>query len=348
MSISLGRSRARAVRRAVAVCLALAVVVTLVAGYTLASGDYPLSPQEVLGILGGAGRRAQRYIVTQVRLPRVLVAVLVGAAMGTAGALFQSLSRNPLGSPDVIGFTAGSATGALVAVLVVGGGPATVAGGAVAGGALTAAAVYLLTWNGGVRGYRLVLVGIGVSALLTAFNAYLLAKASFGDAQSAAVWLTGSLNARGWEHVWPLLAALAVLLPAALALARPLRALELGEEVATGLGVPLERVKAGVMLVGVALTAAATAAAGPIAFVALAAPQVARRLTRASGPGILASALTGAAMLTGADLAAQRLLAPTQLPVGVLTGVMGGCYLVWLLAHEWRAGRTGTGRGAGG
>ncbi|MEV8637896.1 iron chelate uptake ABC transporter family permease subunit [Streptosporangium sp. NPDC051023] len=337
----MGRSRARAVRRTATVCLALAVALVAVAAYTLATGDYPLPLEEVLRILGGAGRRAQRYVVTQVRLPRVLTATLVGLALGAAGALFQSLARNPLGSPDVIGFTVGSATGALVAILVIGAGPAAVAGGSVAGGALTAAVVYLLAWNGGVRGYRLVLVGIGVSALLASFNAYLLAKASFGDAQSAAVWLTGSLNGRGWEHVRPLLVVLVVSLPVATGLGRPLRALELGEDVATGLGVPLERVRACVMVTGVVLTASATAAAGPVAFVALAAPQVARRLTRSAGPGVTASALTGAVMLTVSDLAAQRLLAPTQLPVGVLTGVAGGCYLIWLLARQWRTERTG-------
>ncbi|MFE1316235.1 FecCD family ABC transporter permease [Kitasatospora phosalacinea] len=306
------------------------------AAWTLTAGDYPLPVRDVLDVLGGGGRRADRYIVMDVRLPRLLTALLVGAALGLAGTLFQTLARNPLGSPDVIGFTVGSATGALTVILLIGGGAATVAGGAVAGGLATSLLVYLLARRGGTQGYRLVLVGIGVSSLLSSLNAYLIARASFSDAQSAAVWLTGSLNARGWEHCTPMALALLVLLPAAVLLGRPLRMLELGDDTAAALGVRTEAVQLRLVLTGVALTAAATAAAGPVPFVALIAPQAVRRLTRTSGPNLLGSALLGALLLALSDLAAQRLLAPTQLPVGILTGVVGGGYLVWLIARQWR------------
>ncbi|MGW2399604.1 FecCD family ABC transporter permease [Kitasatospora sp. NPDC001664] len=322
--------------RAVAVCVFLTLGLAACAVWALTVGDFPVPVSGVLDALLGSGPRGTRYVVTELRLPRVLTALLVGAALGLAGALFQTLARNPLGSPDVIGFTVGSATGALAVILVIGGSAASVAGGAVVGGLVTSAAVYLLARKGGAQSYRLVLVGIGVSSLLASLNAYLIARASFTDAQSAAVWLTGSLNARGWEHCGPLAVVLLVLLPAALVLGRSLRLLEMGDDTATALGIRAEPVRAGVVLVGVALTAAATAAAGPIPFVALIAPQAVRRLTRATGPNLLASALLGAVLLALSDLAAQRLLAPTQLPVGVFTGVVGGLYLVWLIARQWR------------
>ncbi|KDN87608.1 hypothetical protein KCH_06210 [Kitasatospora cheerisanensis KCTC 2395] len=322
--------------RAVLVGGLLLLLLLGAAAWTLTAGDYPLPVREVLDILGGGGRRADRYIVMEVRLPRMLTALLVGAALGLAGALFQTLARNPLGSPDVIGFTVGSATGALTVILLIGGGAAFVAGGAVVGGLVTSLLVYLLARRGGTQGHRLVLVGIGLSSLLSSLNAYLIARASFGDAQSAAVWLTGSLNARGWEHCTPLALALLVLLPAALLLGRPLRMLEMGDETAASLGVRTELVRIRLVLIGVALTAAATAAAGPVPFIALIAPQAVRRLTRTAGPNLLGSALLGALLLALSDLAAQRLLAPTQLPVGVLTGIIGGAYLVWLITRQWR------------
>ena len=325
--------------RATAVGVLLVAALLAVSTWTLTVGDFPLPVSGVLDVLTGGGTRGQRYIVTEVRLPRLLTALLVGAALGLAGSLFQTLARNPLGSPDVIGFTVGSATGALAVILVIGGSAAAVAGGAVVGGLLTSVLVYLLARRGGTQGYRLVLVGIGVSSLLSSLNAYLIARASFGDAQSAAVWLTGSLNARGWEHCGPMALVLLVLLPAALLLGRPLRMLEMGDDAASSLGVPAERIRIWLVLVGVGLTAAATAAAGPVPFVALVAPQAVRRLTRATGPNLLGSALLGALLLAASDIAAQRLLAPTQLPVGVLTGLVGGCYLVWLIARQWRSGQ---------
>ncbi|MBH1933297.1 iron chelate uptake ABC transporter family permease subunit [Streptomyces sp. AV19] len=325
--------------RATAVGLVLAAAVLVVGVWTLTTGDFHIPVPDVLAVLTGGGAPGDEYVVNELRLPRLLTALLVGAAMGMSGALFQTLARNPLGSPDVIGFTVGSATGALVTILVIGAGTASVAAGSVAGCALTSVVVYLLAWRGGAAGYRLVLVGIGISALLSSANAYLIARASFTDAQSAQVWLTGSLNGRGWEHVTTMAVCLAVLAPAALVLGRPLRMLEMGEDAAAALGVGVERTRGGALAVGVALTALSTAVAGPVPFVSLVAPQVVRRLTRATGPNLAASAVMGALLLALSDIAAQRALAPTQLPVGVFTGVVGGCYLVWVLARQWRSGR---------
>jgi iron complex transport system permease protein len=278
-------------------------------------------------VLAGGGDPAAEFIVETLRLPRVLTALLVGAAFGVAGAIFQSISRNPLGSPDIVGFTMGSVSGALIVILVLDGSSGQVALGAVAGGLVAAAAVYLLALRGGVQGYRLVLVGIGVSAMLFSLNNYLITRATREDAFQAAHWMVGSVNGRGWEHVWPVAAALAVLVPCALLLARPLALLEMGDDAA--------RARLGLVLIAVALTAVATASTGPVAFVALAAPQLARRLTRSAAPGMLAAASMGALLLAASDLAAQRLLS-LDLPVGVMTGALGGVYLCWLLSRGWR------------
>ena len=324
-------------RRSAAVCAALVLVTFAVAVLSVGTGDFPLSVGEVLAVLAGQGDPAAAFIVETLRLPRVLTALLVGGALGIAGAIFQSISRNPLGSPDIIGFTQGSVAGAFVVILWIGGTTFQIALGAVCGGLVTAVVVYLLALRGGVQGYRLVLVGIGVSAMLLAVNHYLITRATRDDAFEAAHWMIGSVNGRGWEHVWPVAAALAVLVPAALALSRPLAMLELGDDAARALGVSAERSRLALVFVAVGLTAVATASTGPVAFVALAAPQLARRLTRAAAPGLVSAALMGALLLAASDLAAQRLLS-VDLPVGIMTGAVGGLYLGWLLFSGW--GRT--------
>nr|WP_240896113.1 iron chelate uptake ABC transporter family permease subunit [Kineococcus siccus] len=311
----------------------------VVATVSLTTGDYPLTVAEVARTLVGQGTTAQEFIVLGLRLPRVVTGVLVGAALGVAGAVFQLVTRNPLGSPDIIGFTTGAVTGALVVLLVLGGTTAQAALGALAGGFVNAVLVYLLAARGGLAGYRLVLVGIGTTAVLQAANNFLLTRADLPEAQSAQVWITGSLNGRDWEQAAPVALGLAVLLPVLLAHGRSLTLLDLGDDAARGLGVGVDRVRLTVLAAAVVLTALAALAAGPISFVALAAPQVARRLTRAVGSGLVAAGLTGALLLLVSDLAAQRLFAPTQLPVGVLTGAVGGLYLAYLLAGQWRRGR---------
>jgi iron complex transport system permease protein len=319
-----------------AVCALAALAISVVA---IGSGDYPMSPAEVIRTLTGAGSAADAFIVEQVRLPRVVTGLLAGGALGLSGALFQSLVRNPLGSPDVLGFTQGAATGALTAIVVVGGG-AALAGGAVIGGLVTGAAIYALAWRQGMHGYRLILVGIGVAAILTGVNGYLLTRANLPDATRAVLWLTGSLDGRGWSDAVPLLVAFVVTVPAVLlGGARGLRMLEMGDDTAYALGVRVEPLRLTLLGSAVLLSSFAAAAAGPVAFVALTAPQLARRLTRSPEPNLLASLWMGAALLVAADLAGQRLIAGHQLPVGVLTGILGGGYLVWLLATQRRMGR---------
>ncbi|RZT78815.1 iron complex transport system permease protein [Micromonospora violae] len=314
----------------------------LAAGFglvALGSGDYPMGPTDVLRTLTGGGTVAEQFIVYELRLPRLVTALLVGAALALAGTLFQSLVRNPLGSPDILGFTQGASTGALV-VVVLGGSSLALAGAAVVGGLGTGLVIYTLAWRRGVHGYRLILVGIGVAAILTGVNGYLLTRAPLMDAARAVLWLTGSLDGRGWVNAGPLLAVLVVVAPLVLVGCAPaLRMMELGDDAASAVGVPVRRLRLVLLAAAVLLVSFAAAAAGPVAFVALVAPHLAKRLTRAPGPNLLASMAVGAALLAGADLLAQRAFAGHQLPVGVVTGVIGGGYLVWLLAMERRAGR---------
>ncbi|UZJ32009.1 FecCD family ABC transporter permease [Streptomyces endophytica] len=325
--------------RAAVVGLVL-LVLALAAGIALiGSGDYPMTPGEVVATLTGGGDPGAQFIVQDLRLPRVLVGLLVGAAFGIAGAVFQTVSRNPLGSPDVLGFAQGSSVGALIAIVYFQAGTFAVAAGAVAGGVATGLAIFLLAWKRGIHGYRFVLVGIGASAMLYAMVLYLMTKANIVEATRATTWMTGSLNGRDWDQVGPLAAVCAVLIPLVLLYARPLRMLEMGDDAAYALGVRVDRVRIVVLLAAVVLVAAATAAAGPISFVALTAPQLARRLTRSPGPNLLPAALMGALLLVAADWASQQLFGADQLPVGVLTGVLGGGYLLWLLATERKAGR---------
>nr|WP_203822552.1 iron chelate uptake ABC transporter family permease subunit [Actinoplanes ferrugineus] len=313
--------------------LVLALAVSLV---SLTSGDFPIPVTDVLRSLIGQGNPGTDFIVHELRLPRVLVTLLVGAAFGASGTIFQGLTRNPLGSPDFVGLTVGAATGALIVILVLGGGGFAVAAGAVIGCLVTAVAIYLLAFRHGVQPFRLVLIGIGVSALLEAMNSYLIYRARLDEAVSAQVWLIGSTNGRGWTEVALVGVAVAVLLPIVLHHGRHLDMLALGDETATLHGVPVERSRAVLALCGVALAAAATGAAGPIAFVALAAGPLAGRLTRSPHAGILPGALMGAALLAVSDWLAQHAWPGGDIPVGNVTAALGGVYLTWLLVHERR------------
>ncbi len=313
--------------------LLLAIAVALL---TLASGEFPVGLPDVVGALFGQASARIHMVVVEWRLPRTSLALIMGAALGMSGAIFQSLTRNPLGSPDVIGFDSGAYTGALVAIILLKGSFYMIAGGALIGGIATALIVYLLAWRRGVQGFRLIIVGIGISAMLNSLNTYLLLRADLEVAMSAAIWGAGSLNGMTLERLAQVSAVLALLIPAALFISRPMRQLEMGDDAARALGVSAERTRLGMTVIGVALSATVTAAAGPIAFVALAAPQIAARLTRSAGVALLPAAATGAALLAVADYLAQRAFAPTQLPVGIVTICIGGAYFAWLLMREAR------------
>lgn len=322
--------------RTVVVCGVLLAVAAALAVVAMGRGTIALSPAQVVAaLLGDADSPTTERVVRGIRLPRLVTGLGVGAALGTAGALFQSVSRNALGSPDLIGFTTGAATGAVLQIVLLDGGALEAGVWAVGGGAVTAAVVYLLSMSRrGGGGYRLVLVGIGVGALLQALNSLLLTRADLDQALAAEIWLQGSLNGRRWEQAVPVLLVLAVALPLAAASSRRLDVLEMGDDTAAQLGVRAERSRLAAVVLGVALTAVATAAAGPIAFVALAAPQLVRRLTGATGAHLVPSAFLGGTLLVAADLLAQRLPFAWSVPVGLATGLLGGLYLLWLLTRK--------------
>ncbi|BCW57257.1 iron-enterobactin ABC transporter permease [Arthrobacter sp. StoSoilB20] len=322
--------------RSILVCIPLILAALAVAVASLATGDYDVSVPQVLQAFAGDAPGLAQTIVMEWRLPRVLAALVFGAALGMSGGIFQSMTRNPLGSPDIIGFNTGAYTGALIVMLTIGGGYLGIAAGALVGGILTALAVYLLAYRRGSQGFRLIIVGIGISAMLAAFNHWLILQAELEAALAAAVWGAGSLNGITWEQAAPAAVVVAVVGLGTLAAARRMQLLEMGDDAARALGVRAEPTRLLLLVLGVALTAAVTAVAGPIAFVALAAPQLARRLTRSAGITLVPSAVMGAFLLAASDLAAQRLFAPIQLPVGVVTVCIGGIYLVWLLAREAR------------
>lgn len=312
----------------IAACAALAV-------YALGAGTLSLSAAQVIDALRGEGPANLAVIVTQWRLPRVVMALLIGAALGISGAIFQSLLRNPLGSPDVIGFNTGAYSGVLVAVVLFNSGILGITSGALAGGLLTALLIYLLAWRNGVEAFRLIIVGIAVRALLMGANTWMIVSASLEASMTAGLWSAGSLNGVTWAKSQPALLAVALATLLLCGLSRRMRLLEMGDDAACALGVPVERSRMLLLLLGVVLTAAATAVAGPISFIALVAPQIARRLCT-NRHVLLLTALTGALLLLAADVAAQRLFMPYQLPVGVLTVCLGGIYLIWLLIRESR------------
>jgi iron complex transport system permease protein len=317
--------------------LLVVLALLLASAVSLGRGDFPISVPDVLGALVGAGDDTQRLIVLELRAPRIVVAVLVGIALGVSGALIQTFARNPLASPDVLGVTGGAAIGA-VAVIVLGG---TAAGGlglpaaALLGGLLMSLLIFGLAWRSGIDGYRLVLVGVGLSAMAQAVVSYLLTRSAIQDAAAANVWITGSLNGRGWDQARPLAVALIVLLPAALAMNRALGVLQFGDETARALGVRVPLAQAAVVVVAVGLAAFAVSAAGPIQFVALVVPQIAVRLAGGSRPPLLTSGLLGALLVVASDLLARTVL-PASFPVGVVTAIVGAPYLLWLLVRGRR------------
>lgn len=328
--------------RALAVLLVGLAALVVLAALNVGRGEYPIGVGEVLRALVGAGDGASSFIVVELRLPRTLVGLLVGAALGLSGAITQAVSGNPLASPDILGVTDGASVFA-VAVIVLGGSTGTVGllavlglpGAALVGGLVAALLVYLLAYRQGLDSFRLLLVGIGISTAGVSLTSWLLVVANIQQAGQVLVWLRGSLNARGWEHVVPVAVVLLVAVPVAAALAFRLGALELGDDAATGLGVRVGRARVALVGLAVVVAAVATAVAGPIRFVALVSPQVALRLAGGSRPPLGAAAVYGALLVVGADLVARTLL-PVDVPVGVVTVVLGAPYLLYLLVRRTR------------
>ena len=313
--------------------VALVVLIAALAFWGMLQGDYNIAPDKVIPALLGEGKQITVAFAQQ-RAARIVAALLVGAALGLSGAIFQVISGNALGSPDIIGFTNGAATGALLQIIVFNSGPVEVALGAVVGGLATSVLVWLLTRRTGLHGFRLVLVGIGVGSTLAAFNSLLVVRASLTQAQTAASWLAGSLNDITWERTYALLGLLLVVTPLLLMLVRPLGAIRFGDQVASGLGVSVNAYRVAALFIGVLLVSLATATTGTIAFVALAAPLIAKTLARSGGVGFTSAALMGALMVLGSDLIGRFAVPGRIIQVGVVTGAIGGLYLIYLIYLE--------------
>jgi iron complex transport system permease protein len=324
-------------RRAAAVALGLGLVLAAACVAYLSVGESFVAPAEVLKVVLGQPS-PDELVVGTLRLPRMVLGLLVGAAFGVAGALIQTVARNPLASPDIIGISQGASALTVGAMTFGVTSHSVLPYLSVTGGIVAAALVYVFAWRGGLHATRFVLIGIGFAIALRSVTTLFMTKGDYLVAQQAQIWMTGSLNGRGWEEAAPLGWTLLVLLPAVLWAARAQRTLSLDDDTATALGVRLGRVRLGLVLLGVVLASIATGAAGPVDFVALLAPQIARRMTRTAQIPLLCSALLGAVIVVLADLAARRLFSPTELPVGVLTAAIGAPYLIWLIVRSRTVG----------
>lgn len=336
------RQRVRSARRrrssraaAVIVLLALAIAAMFCVSLMVGRTFYP--PGEVLRVLSGQEVPGASFTVGRLRLPRAVLGVLAGACFGLSGVTFQTMLRNPLASPDIIGISSGASAAAAFSIVVLGLSGTSVSLIAILAGLAVATVIFLLSRRGGTAGTRLILVGIGIAAMLQSVIDWVLSSAGQWDLQEAMRWLTGSLNNTSWEQAWPVLGALVMLGPLLLSRSRDLRAGQLGDDAARALGVRVDRTRLIVVIAAVGLISFATAACGPIAFVAFLSGPIAARLV---GPGtspLVPAALVGALLVLIADLVGQYATG-TRYPVGVVTGVLGAPYLIYLIIRVNRRG----------
>jgi len=326
--------RARRTRRVV-VALTAVLLVAAVATLTLGRLGIPLPELPAALLTGSSGKTA--FVLERLRGPRLLAAAGVGAALGLAGALFQTVTRNPLGSPDMVGLASGAGAGVAMCALFAPIVPAPV--GAVAGGAIALAVVWIATGRGFSSPGRVLVAGIAVTAIAAALTQYAVSVVLRDQGSQLAAYLVGSLNSTGVADVAVIALTLALVVPAAAALRHRIAVLELGDDVADGLGAASGRTRTAAIVVSLVAASGAVAVAGPISFVALTAPPIARMLLGRSGANLAVSALAGAAIVVLADLAVQQVGALGGLPVGVLTAAVGGGYLGVLLVSRLRRGR---------
>ena len=328
--------RARALRRGWLLGALAALLIALFWAAVMV-GDTFYGPGIVWQVLTGQDSGGADFIVGKLRLPRATLGVLAGAAFGIAGVTFQTMLRNPLASPDIIGIDAGAATAAVAAIVVFSMSGAQVSIVALVAALATAAVIYLLSIKSGFRGTRLILIGIGIAAFLNSITAYLLSKAAQWDLQAAMRWLTGSLNSASWDDVRPVAIAMLVILPVLLIKSRDLGMLRMGDDAAAALGVRVNRSRIILIIGAVALLAFATAACGPIAFVAFMAGPIAARIVGPGGSLIVPAALVGAILVVASDMLGQHAF-EHRYPVGIVTGVLGAPFLLYLLVKTNRSG----------
>ncbi|HYH13534.1 MAG TPA: iron chelate uptake ABC transporter family permease subunit [Thermomicrobiales bacterium] len=320
------RVNIRALKLAAIAAVTLAVLVV----WAVTLGSFTIPFQDVILAIFGRGTEDTEMVVRSLRLPRILSAVMVGAALAISGTIFQGIARNPLVSPDIIGINTGATLFAMAAIIF-GVGSALVPAAAFTGALITAVAIYALSWKNGISTNRLILVGIGVGAVVSAGSTYLTVKFPVEIIRPAVVWSMGSFYATTWDDVILLAVSLVVLIPLSIILMESLRTLQFGDVMTRSLGVPLERTRLLLMVVGCALAAISVSLAGPIGFVALIVPHMGRMIAGpATGSVLVFTSLLGSIMLLGSDIVAQHML-PVTLPVGVITGAVGAPYFLYLL-----------------
>ncbi|MCD2141061.1 iron chelate uptake ABC transporter family permease subunit [Rhodococcus pyridinivorans] len=322
-------------RRLVIAVLATLVVAAFVASLMFGRTFYP--PADVLRVVLGQDVAGANFTVGRLRLPRAVLAVVAGICFGLGGITFQTMLRNPLASPDIIGISSGASAAAAFAIIVLGLGGTGVSVFAIVAGLAVALLIYGLSYRGGVAGTRLILIGIGIAAMLDSVTSYLLSTAATWDLQETMRWLTGSLNGATWGATVPVIVALLVLGPVLLVQTRNLSMVQLGDDAAQALGVRVERTRVFAIVSAVGLIAFATAAAGPIAFVAFLSGPIAARIVGRGTSLFVPAALVGALLVLVADFVGQYAFG-TRYPVGVVTGALGAPYLVYLIIRSNRAG----------
>lgn len=335
-----GPGPARAEGRTTVVTGVLLAVLLGVVVAAVATGAYAMTPDRLLAALFGQGDAREHFVLFRLRLPSIVLGVLVGAAFGVAGAVFQTLLRNALASPDIIGISGGASVAAAFGILVLGVSGALVSLLAFGGAILVAAAIALFASRDGISGYRFVLVGVGFAFLGQSALGYLLSRGNINEASQALVWMVGGVGGAQWQDIAVVAVALLVLFPVLGWLVPRLRILQLGDDTAAGLGLPVGRTRTALIVVAVALTAVATAFAGPVAFVAFVSAPIARRIVKGGQLALVPAALVGAIVVVLADLIGGSLLPGTSVPAGIVTGLIGAPYLLWLLATTDRQRRT--------
>ncbi|MBD2344538.1 FecCD family ABC transporter permease [Anabaena subtropica] len=325
-------------RRVPPMLLCLTVIIVLVMVINLGRGEYPIAPLDIIKTVLGVntGNPDHAFVIHNLRLPRTLVAFMVGVAFAISGTIFQGLTRNPLADPGIIGINAGASLAAVTVIVLFPSAPIyALPLSAFAGALVMAALIYSLAWNQGSSPILLILMGVGLSAIASAFTSLLITFGEIYSVSDALVWLAGSVYGRTWEQVFSFLPWLIIFVPIALTQARHLNALNLGDDIARGLGSRVERQRALLVLVGVALAGAGVATAGMIGFVGLIAPHLGRQLVGTNHQGLIpTSALLGGVIVVAADLLGRTLFAPIEIPCGVVTAAIGAPYFLYLLIRN--------------
>lgn len=298
---------------------------------TLTNGAIKVSLNEVFTTMLGNGNELQNFVILQLRLPRLVTALLAGAAFALAGSIFQITLRNTLASPDIMGITSGASAAAVFATLILQTNETGTIIAAFLGGITVAAIIFSLSWKYGLSNYRFILTGVACAFTANGTINYLISRANIQEANSAFIWLVGNISSPSWQKVFLLAPVVTLTIIATKFLQKPLHIITLGEKTAKTLGVNTTKITIFSLTIGIVLATTATAFTGPIAFVALITAPIVRKLTQKPEVNLMCTILFGAIFVATADLLAQNLPNNLQLPVGLVTGLVGGPYLLWLI-----------------